>query len=411
MKMFFQLVIIASSVQFALLQTSRELIPFEPIQYLKSKSLSVDKASVWNQISEASPQEIAEVSSLIKNNLRSALEGTKTNVIFAKGERIISKKLSSKTIFNTVSKVPYANLVPFFSVSMTILLEGFQSKLIEGPIGEILRGEDLLNPIIEGYESKSLLEILCMLAPDYSAAPMLDSDLNVEDLNKHGEVALFFVNSILGKSASEAWTDALMAFNIENYETDSTQLKLSLRDLFQYVLTVIHDFQVMQEATEIKLPLQNPRYLFGWWLNCASDGVCVFPDLPKDLIYSISSSLRIYISPTFELSLIISDTKSDFTTLKDVIDADKKIWKQIYSVLNKDDNTSEESATAGVSVAADDNDVLVTGFIHSAWPVLVFLFWVVSSHIWVYWLLRCCWFIATSVSKRAHVPRPKLAAK
>lgn len=410
MKMFFQLVVIASSLQLALLQTSRELIPFEPVQYLQLKSLSVNKSSVWNQILEASPQQIAEVSSLIKKNLHSTLKGTETNIIFAKGERIISKKLSSKTIFNAASKVPYANLVPFLSVSMTILLEGFQSKLIERPIGEILKGEDLLNPMIEGYKSKSLLEILCMVALDYSGAPMLDSKLKIDYLNKHGEVALFFVNSILGNSANEAWMDALMAFNIENYQTDSTQLKLSLRDIFQYVLTVMHDFHVMQEATEIELPLQDPRYLFGWWLNCATNGVCVFPELPNDLIYSVSSSLRIYISPTFELFLIISDAKSDLTTLKDVIDADKKIWKQIYSVLDED-ATLEESTTASVSVAADNTDLLVVGFIHRAWPIFVFIFWVVSSHIWVYWMLHCCWFVATAMSKRTHVSRPQVAAK
>ena len=400
MKVLFYFAIVASLLELALLQTSKELIAFEPIQYVKSKSLSNDKSSVWNQITEASSQEIAEVSSAVKQNFRSALNGTKTNVIFARGERIISKRLSSKTVLSAAHKVPYANLIPLFSVSMTILLEGFQSKLIKRPIGEVLKGEDLLNPIVKGYESKSLLEILCMLTTDDLEEPMLDSNLNLDDLNRHGEVALFLVDSVLGSTASEAWMDALMAFNIEQSLTDSTQLKMSMLDLLQYVLTVIHDFQVMLEATEVDLPLQNPRYLFGWWLNCPVNGKCAFPGLPKDLIYSVSSSLRIYISPALELSLIISDAKSESVSMKEVVEMDRNIWKQIYSALRKEDGESDPFL--------EENDV-VADFIHGAWPILVFVFWVVSSHIWVYWLFHCCWFVATSVSKRTHVPRPKLA--
>lgn len=400
--MLFHFAITASFFELAFLQTSRELIAFEPIQYVKSSSLSIDESSVWNQIMEASSQEIAEVSSVIKQNFRSALNGTKTNVLFARGERIISKRLSSKTVLSDVHKVPYANLIPLLSVSMTILLEGFQSKLINKPIGEILKGEDLLNPIIKGYESKSLLEILCILTTGNLEAPMLDSDLNLDDLNRHGEVALFFVNSVLGSSASEAWRDALMAFNIEHSLTDSNHLEMSMRDLLQYVLTVIHDFQMMLEATEVNgLPLQNPRYLFGWWLNCPVNGKCMFPHLPKDLIYSVSSSLRIYISPMLELSLIISNTKSEGLTMNKVVEVDLYIWKQIYSALKKESTESDP--------LLEENEDVVVDFIHGAWPILVFVFWVVSSHIWVYWVFHCCWFVATSVSKRTHESRPKLA--
>lgn len=406
-RMFFHLVILASSLEFALLQTSNELIPFEPIQYLKSLSISVNGSSIWNQLLEAGPEEIGQLSSLIKRNLHSTLQETET-VIFAKGERIITKKLSSKSVLKKLSRVPYANLMAIFSVSMTILLEGFQSTLINKPIGEILKGENLLNPIIQGYESKSLLEILCMLPHADSNVPILDSDIMIDDLTKNGEAALFFVNSVLGDAANEAWMDALMAFNIENYVTDAAQLKLSLHNLFQCVLTVIHDFHHMKEATAVNLPLQNQRYLFGWWLNCPGGGDCIFPDLPNDLIFSVSSSLRMYVSPTLELSLIISDAKPTKSALKEVIRTDRNIWKQIYSTLNNIE--AEDAAELGSETtrASTREDFLL---IHRAWPILVFIFWVVSSHIWVYWMLHCCWFVATSMSKRTHIPRPKLAMK
>ena len=246
-----------------------------------------------------------------------------------------------------------------------------------------------------------------MSSIQYTEPQNLNLEVTLEDMNKLGEVALFFANSVLGKTASEAWMDAFMAFNIENYKADSVQLQLTLHNLFQYALTVIHDFGVMKEAAFVDLPLQNERYMFGWWLNCLNSGHCFLPHIPRDVIFSVSSTLRIYISPTFELTLIISDTKSDIQTFNDVIKADAKIWEQIYSALMKeDDGNGVQSERVSVDLSAT-TDKTINKMVHWAWPILVFIFWVVSSHVWVYWMFHCCWFVATSVSKRTHVSRPQ----
>lgn len=416
--MFTNLMLMVCLFEVALLQSesNRELIRFEPLQYIKSQILSANESTIWSQLLEASPQQIGEISSLVKEKLHGIFRGSETNYILARGERVISKRLSKNTNIDGMRKVPYANLISLLSVSMTIVLEGFQSKLINTPIGEILKGDDLSNPVIKGYELLSLLEILSMVTSSLKEEQTIDSEIIIENLNKNGEVALCFVNSVLGDTKREAWMDALMAFTIENYLEDSGQMKLSLNNLFQFALTVIHDFRVMEQATVMELPFQDHRYLLGWWLNCPrSGGDCIFPDLPQDLIFSMSSALRIYISPSFELFLILSDAKSEVKLLQDLVLIDRNIWMQISSAVYQDiaDTTDSETAdisdveseTAGVSA----NTGGFAYYIHRGWPAFAFIFWVASSYIWVYWMFCCCWYISTFVSKRTHIPRPQTA--
>ena len=69
----------------------------------------------------------------------------------------------------------------------------------------------------------------------------------------------------------------------------------------------------------------------------------------------------------------------------------------------QEDGTLEESLE-------DPDQSELAKWIHWSWPTLVFLFWVTISHVWVYWMFHCGWFIVTRISKRAHIPRPKTAA-
>ena len=415
LKMFINLVLLVWLFEVALLQSesSRELIHFEPLQYIKSQIFSANESTIWSQLVEASPQEIGEISSLVKEKLHNAFRGSETNYLLVKGNRIISKRLSKNTNIDGMRKVPYANLISLLSVSMTIVLEGFQSKLINRPIGEILKGDDLSNPIIKGYELLSLLEIMSMVTSNHKDQTTIDSEIIIKNLNKNGEVALYFVNSVLGGAKKEAWMDALMAFTIENYLEDSGQMKLSLNNIFQFALTVIHDFHVMEKATVMNLPFQDHRYLLGWWLNCPISGNCIFPDLPQDLIFSVSSTLRIYISPSFELFLIISDVNSEVKSFQDLVMIDRNIWKQISLAINQNvaaTTTVSDSETADISDRESEPAGVsreLAYYIHQGWPVFGFIFWVSSSYIWVYWMFHFCWYISTFVSKRTHIPRPQ----
>lgn len=387
-------------------QCSRELIPLEPIQYVKLQVSSVNTSSIWNVLEEASPQQVGEMSSLLKSKLRES----GSNAIFARGDRIIVNSLPSKALMDVKNVIPNANLISILSASMTILLENFQPKLITKPIGEILKEDALASSKIKGYESHSLLNILNSPSFRSIGTQSLDHGTLMTDLDKNGEVALYFVNSILGDTAKEAWLDALLAYGVENnYVVNPNQLKFSLHDLFQFVLTMIHDYRTLNAATEFDFILQDQKYLFGWWLNCPrTTDNCIFPELPKDLIFSVSPILRLYFSPGFELSMIVSATKPHVKSLKDVIEVDEKIWHEVYSILNSfTQGTTPKLETPSIN-EPEDTQVMID-LIHRVWPILLFVFWVVSSHVWVYWMFYCCWLVATRVVKRTHIPRPKVA--
>lgn len=395
----------------AALLANGELVSFEPIQYIKSHLSSVKESSIWNVLYEASPQQVSEMSSSLKKTFHSLLRGTETNIVFSKGDRIISKYLSSKTKSEDKTKIPPANLISILSVSITILLENFQSKVISEPIGKILKGEDLSSTVIKQHKSYALLEILNMLSSGPMEASVLDSKTLLNELNKHGEVALFFVNSVLGNTANEAWMDALLAFDVNNQITDSYQLELSMHNLFQYLLTVIHDFHMLNKATGMNIPILDQRYMFGWWLNCPITlNDCIIPELPEDLIFSISPTLRVYISPSLELSLIIADANTRVETLHDVISIDKSIWNPIHSVLSHDTESTVIPESEAINTTTNINTNYTVDLVYRVWPILLFFFWVISSHIWVYWMFHCCWFVATSMSKRAQILRPKVAS-
>ena len=403
-----QALLVAFLLKCAPLEASGELIPFEPVQYIKFQVSPGNSSSIWNVFREADPQQVAKISTTLKRN-SNQLQDSGVSILFAKGERIIWKVLSSKSAMDRGSPIPYANLVAVLSTSMTILLENFQHQVISEPIGEILKGEDLASPIIEGYESKSFLDLL-NLHSDSDSVPLLDSP-SLKSLDMSGEVAMYFLNSILSDTAKEAWSDALLAYNIEHHVMEANQLKLSLSDLFQYVVTVNHDLQMLQAAPEPYTPAQNKNYLFGWWLNCPkTTGQCMFPQLPKDLIFSASSTLHMYVSPSHDLSMIIHHPHSE-----GLVQLSKNIWNQVYSALSP--ATDSTDASSKVMPNSEDGGATEqansTGFtvelIRQTWPILLFVFWVMSSHVWVYWLFHCCWFLARKVSGRTHIDRPKVA--
>ena len=393
------------------MQSDRELIPFEPIQYVKAHTSVMREQSVWSLFNEGDPQQIGAVSSLLRSKIWNLLQNRKTDVVFSRGERIIFEQVSS---MEDVIELPYANSLSLLGISMTILLENFQSTVINEPIGEILKGKDLENSIIIEHKSQSLIEILSRISNNnLDSTAVLNSDSLFENLSRYGEVALYFFHSILESSANEAWMDALMAFGIDKFSMDSGHLWLTVHDVFQYSLTVMHDINTMSVAPNMDIPLQDQRYLFGWWVNCPSTlDHCLFPKLPKDLIFSLSPSLRIYISATFDLILIVSERNSGIETIKDVIESDWVIWNEIYLVLSAESNltmVTDRETFGDVEKLQDNQTDLLADVVHYVWPIMVFIFWVVSSHIWVYWMFHCCWFMATRVSKRTHVLRPRTA--
>ena len=464
--------------------SDRELLPYEPLQYLKTTSPSVSGESVWSEFVELSAQEAGKVTADMKGKLKSHLAKSGTSVVFAKGERVLTQRRTTKFKWDSPIELPFSNTLSVISVILPILFENYKHSVIADHIGKVLKGDDLNNPLVKARESRSFLDLLNKLPKSGTTSPDLSSNTLLKELDSNGKLALYFANTVLGQSKKEAWMDALLAIGMEEMKfSKNGHLMMSLHSLLQYCLTTIHDFRILGVVPKSEmLTHDGNHYLFGWWQNCPktkSDQAseCLLPNLPEDTIFSLSPDVRLYVSPSLELLLIIVgpdaspvtanggySAKKELKTIRDILQADDAIWEQFYSVFSteqsdagaasnsdgisqsqvsdrerddektrqeqkgreqerKEDNQQKQKREetnkqsqhqtnahpSGESVEDPDQSELAK-WIHWVWPMLVFLFWVTISHVWVYWLFHCGWLIFTRIFKRAHIPRPKTAA-
>ena len=90
-------------------------------------------------------------------------------------------------------------------------------------------------------------------------------------------------------------------------------------------------------------------------------------------------------------------------TIADILHEDRHIWDKIYSVIDPTPQDSEAKL-------GETKDVQkVWTWTSWLWPILVFLFFILSSHIWVYWIFHAFWYVVGFFVKRTHIPRPKTA--
>ena len=57
--------------------------------------------------------------------------------------------------------------------------------------------------------------------------------------------------------------------------------------------------------------------------------------------------------------------------------------------------------------AGEKEDSPLTRAIYVGWPIAVFLFYTIFSHVWVYWIAHLLWIVASSLSSNVYLPRPK----
>ena len=463
---FTTLLLLVSSVQVGAGGSDVELLAYEPLQYIRTSLPSADGVdSAWSDFVELSAREVGDLTAEMKKKLKVHLAKSGTSVVFAKGERVLTQRRSSNLKWDSKIEVPFSNFLSLFSVTLPILLEGYKHSVISDPIGQVLKGNDLKNPLVTGHESNSFLDLLNKLPTSPQTAALdLDSDALMKELKANGALAVHFANAVLGKTAKEAWTDALMAIGMEEMMfTENGHLIMTLNNLLQFTHTLLYDFNLLGVVPKSEMfPADGDRFIFGWWQNCPKTDTsdCFFPNLPKDTLFSLSPNLRIYVSPSTELLMIVlgpdaspATANGDFTakkkldTIGDIIKADAMIWEQLYSVVSTGESTdatirgssdaggasqsdrseeepekekkkfeqkrdtSEQSSPSNAEESVEDPEQSqLAKWIHWSWPMLVFLFWVTISHVWVYWMFHCCWFIITRISSRAHIPRPKTAA-
>lgn len=432
--------VVMLSAQFRSVYASEDLLPFEPVQYLKGQLLKPVSTPFTNLIGEATPTQAADFITKAKKLLSSHLGNSGTSAVLVKGERVMVQRRAKGLQWDSKIKLPYANTISLVTTLLPILLEGFKGSTINDPIGKVLRGNDLNHPLVVSRKSLSFMDIVNKL-PSTGKKLNLDSSSLLSSLSANGELLVHFVNTILDNAAQEAWNDALMAIGSADIQRDTNgQLVLDMNSLLQFSLTLSHDLNTIGAALKKeRIPLDDDKYLFGWWFNCPKDSSasCLIPNAPADTIFSLSPDLRLYVTPSLELTLIVlgpeansASTDTSLKSIADVLIKDAEIWSQLTSFVADDQGTSESSPTTSEEKnlanaatnedskatkkqndqAANENDNL-NAMIHFAWPIIVFLFWVTFSHIWVYWMLHIIWFVVTSVFKNAYVPRPKTAAE
>ena len=409
--MVLKVLVFLCALRCALLQTDCKGTKFEPIQFIKAQVPDVDHSSIWTAFREFDAKQAGTMTSLLMKGLRKyQTENPQTSIILSKGQRVINKRLSPGTLWTTPYQFPYSNSLALLSIGMEILLEGYNPDTIHGPMGEALEGKEKENSLFDGYKEKSLFNVLTNLTTTLDEDVLKNSDL-LDELNDNGKVVLSFVNSVLGKTKSEAWTDALFALGIEKFSIiDSGQLKISLEHVFHYALSVIQELRSKATCSPDSLPYVDQRFLFGWWINCPRDlDVCMFPELPADLVLSVSPSLRLYICPSLELSMIVYNSKTTQTkSLSDVVHADKGIWTKIRASLEV---SVHQSDPIEKPVIAAESENLVIRLVIMFYPFFSFVFWVGATHVCVYWGFHIIWFVIKLTSKNIHESRPKTAVK
>lgn len=391
----------------------RLFMDHEPTEHIKTHLSSAvaegEEIGPWKVFVTTKETEMKKVVSAVKKNVKTHLKGKDVSVLFSKGDKTLVERLARGVMLNTSITLPPPTVLSLIGITLPILLEDYKKDILTKPIGEVLRGDDVKHPFVKGYESLSLFDVLTKL-PKTDGKILRDSTL-FEALDRRGDLALYYVNAVLGPTMREAWVDAAFSVGMEmtRLNKEATKLTTTLAELQQYMLMLDHEIGVLNEVSKSELhPLDEERFLFHWWLNCPKDSACLFPRLPRDAIINFSPSLRMYLLPSLDLSLIIigSSTTERPPTLENVIRQDKQLWNQIYSVIDPTavDSDEEEAALEGTEETS-----MLMGLLSTWWFYAGFLLFLLSTQVWLYALCRALRFIATIFSSKTHLPRPKTA--
>lgn len=398
-----QPLLLALQLAFVTFLASGQVLPHDPLDHLQAHLATVDteKTSPWKEfVVENTSQKVKAMQASFPNKAASGA----ASVLFFHEDKCLVRSLASGLEWNSTVTVPSAVVLAIASATLPILLEGYEAATFNDPIKTVLADKDYDNHAFKEYLSASLRSLLTALPAESN----MEDTSQLDGLGARGKVVVQFSEALQGRQGSaEAWRDALMSVGMEDSSfNDQRGLVTTLKHVTNFGVAMTHLLQNAQGArmhsTE-RLPLAHNRYLFGWWLNCARDQQegeveCLLPILPRDTIFSVSPTLRVYVSPSLSLSLLVlnSQDESRRASVMEILEQDRNIWQHLYSTL-------VPSGEDRVLNEAKDN------WLAMMWSLLWFLFFILSSHLWVYWLFHIAWYCLTAISKRAHIPRPKTA--
>ena len=380
---------------------SGQVLPHDPLDHLKAHLAVVgtEEAFPWKQFVNENTSQKVEI--MQASFPKKATAGAASVLLFHE-DKCLLNSLVSGLEWNSTVTIPSAIVLAIASATLPILLEGYKASVFNDPLKTVLTNKNVDASLLKGYESASLKDLLTTLPAGFS----MEDPSQLDDLGSRGKAVVQFTTALQGSQGSaEAWKDALMSVGVEDSAFDDRQdLVTTLKHVANFGVAMTH---LMRNArgdrvpASERLPLARRRYQFGWWLNCAQEQEedevkCLLPILPRDTIFSVSPTLRVYVCPSLSLSLVVLNSslgKPLRASVTEILEQDSDIWWRLYKTLDPSSEDGEGKETWSTMM----------------WSLLWFLFFTLSSHVWVYWIFHLIWYCLTAISKRAHIPRPKTA--
>ena len=318
-------------------------MPYEPVEHLKAHIPKTrdEIGSKFETFLKTSQQDLNLKFVEMEKNWNKLLKNeAHTSAILFRDNEVLVKKLASQVNLNSTFLLPYGVLLPIIATSLPILLEGYQPKLINEPLGSVLKEKHRTHRDVRNYLAFSLVEIVTKLPHERNSVVDFSDPELFPELERRGKAALYFVNAVLGDVAGEAWEDCMMSVSMDNSVfNENKQMMTNFVELNHYAETIANDLINFYEVSKSDAySLDAGHYLFGWWFSHPRDSEsdAIIPLLPSDTVAILSPAIRVYSVPSVRLNLIVSNTGqiSQKHTLSEIIQHDQQIWNQMYSVVD-----------------------------------------------------------------------------
>ena len=346
------------------LTRANQILPYEPVEHINTHlpKEADDITKKLDKFLSSSTEETSQKTGQIEKKMKALLKKTHMSATLLHEMQPLAQRLSPGLQFNSSFLLPHGIILPIISTSLPILLESYKPDILFKPMGTVLKGEHKSDHRIKDYLSLSLFDILTKLPQSTSTVDLDDSGL-LPELDRRGEAAFYYVTTVLDNVAKDAWKDVLISVAMERSAfSDKGQMITSLEDISHYSSMLAMDLTSFSDAPlSDTYPLDAGHYLFGWWVNCPRKRKgqavkCLVPYLPANTLIVINPAIRIYCIPRLNMHIVIGHIGSSVKaqSMRDVIEEDERIWKQIYSVV---DPKSSKKASQKVSTQAEESSV------------------------------------------------------
>lgn len=402
------------------------VLPHEPTAVIKSRLVPTDPANVekWRPL-----QGSDENGTFAR--IRAAMLATladDTAFFIATEGRVKMEHFPKGVKWDSSLVLPGANALSLLSTSINIIFDSFKAEVMTKKLGDLMKAGDKKK--VEGFESLSLLDIV-------NSTPENNEDI-LKELESRSRVFVDVANTLLGKTAVEAWRDTFLSLGLDNSIFSGHNIVTSSHDLFIFTKLILSE---LRAAAQVEGLATRGQFAFGWWLNCDTKGKCLVPALPSNTIFTFTPAFRMYILLDVDIAVVIADLpnldKHDKarSTFTQAIHRDAQLWKDISEAigetLSEDDLMLEaEDKFPDESNIQDNSEIVLpeplqcivdlfwnglsmymefTSRQHILVRGVLWILFLGTGHLVVYWGMHITWFIGSFIFPRLYTRRPKSA--